>query len=63
MELMGVSDVEGKAATGSGKRAGRPASFKFVSRLWINQLVWIREIRVGSAENLKKKLVIYSCIQ
>jgi len=29
----GTGDTEGKAATGSGERAGRPASFKFVSRL------------------------------
>ena len=28
----GISDIEGKAATGSGERAER-ASFKFVSRL------------------------------
>jgi hypothetical protein len=25
----GVSDIEGKAATGSGERAGKQASFKF----------------------------------
>ena len=29
----GIGDTEGKAATGSGERAGRQASFKFVSRL------------------------------
>ena len=29
----GVSDIEGKAATGSGERAGMRASFKFVSHL------------------------------
>ena len=28
-----VSDMEGKAATGSGERAGMRASFKFVSHL------------------------------
>ena len=28
----GIGDTEGKAATGSGERAGRQASFKFVSR-------------------------------
>ena len=28
---MGIGDTEGKAATGSGERAGRQASFKFVS--------------------------------
>src|SRR5438128_12452720 len=27
----GISDIEGKAATGSGERAGKRASFKFVS--------------------------------
>jgi len=27
----GIGDTEGKAATGSGERAGRQASFKFVS--------------------------------
>ena len=26
-----MSDIEGKAATGSGERAGKQASFKFVS--------------------------------
>ena len=31
----GIGDTEGKAATGSGERAGRQASFKFVSQiLW-----------------------------
>jgi hypothetical protein len=29
----GIGDTEGKAATGSGERAGTQASFKFVSRL------------------------------
>jgi len=29
----GIGDTEGKAATGSGERAGRQASFTFVSRL------------------------------
>ena len=29
----GIGDTEGKVATGSGERAGRQASFKFVSRL------------------------------
>jgi hypothetical protein len=29
----GIGDTEGKAAMGSGERAGRQASFKFVSRL------------------------------
>ena len=29
----GIGDTEGKAATGSGERGGRQASFKFVSRL------------------------------
>jgi hypothetical protein len=28
-----ISDIEGKAATGSGERAGMRASFKFVSRV------------------------------
>ncbi len=32
----GISDIEGKAATGSGERAGMPASFKFVSRVCEN---------------------------
>jgi hypothetical protein len=27
----GISDIEGKAATGSGERAGKQSSFKFVS--------------------------------
>jgi hypothetical protein len=27
----GISDIEGKAATGSGERVGKRASFKFVS--------------------------------
>ena len=31
----GIGDTEGKAAMGSGERAGRQASFKFVS--WINR--------------------------
>ena len=30
----GIGDTEGEAATGSGERAGRQASFKFVSRLY-----------------------------
>jgi hypothetical protein len=38
----GISDIEGKAATGSGERAGMRASFKLVP-----QLVYIREIRVS----------------
>jgi len=29
----GISDMEGKAATGSGERAGQRASFKIVSRI------------------------------
>jgi len=29
----GISDIEGKAATGSGERAGKRASFKLVSLL------------------------------
>ena len=29
----GIGDTEGKAATASGERAGRQASFKFASRL------------------------------
>jgi serine/threonine protein kinase/Tfp pilus assembly protein PilF len=32
MELRGISDIEGKAATGSGERAGMRASFKLVSQ-------------------------------
>ena len=32
-EPMGIGDTEGKAATESGERAGKQASFKFVSRL------------------------------
>jgi hypothetical protein len=34
MELRGISDIEGKAAKGSGERAGKRASFKSVSLLW-----------------------------
>jgi len=30
MELRGISDIEGKAAMGSGERAGKRASFKSV---------------------------------
>ena len=30
----GIGDIEGKAATGSGERAGMRASFKFVSRVF-----------------------------
>src|SRR5215472_74571 len=32
----GISDIEGKAATGSGERAGMRASFKLVSRVCEN---------------------------
>src|SRR5438067_3749015 len=32
----GVSDIEGKAAAGSGERAGKQASFKFVSGFFWN---------------------------
>src|SRR4051794_3409592 len=48
----GTGDTEGKAATGSGERAGRQASFKFVSQiLWrladYPPLFWVPPSRKG----------------
>jgi len=36
-EADGIGDTEGKAAMGSGKRAGRQVSFKFVSQLLMSE--------------------------
>jgi hypothetical protein len=46
----GIGDTEGKAATGSGERAGRQASFKFVPQiLWRTAdyppLLWSSRLR------------------
>jgi len=47
----GISDIEGKAATGNGERAGKRASFKFVSRPFWN---FRRRLAPDRAEALAK---------
>jgi hypothetical protein len=37
MELMGSSDMEGKAVMGSGERAGKRASFKSIGKSMLLQ--------------------------
>jgi hypothetical protein len=38
MELMGISDIEGKAATGSGERAGEASEFQIRGRLFFPEI-------------------------
>ena len=48
----GIGEIEGKAATGSGERAGKRASFKSVVFLW-NQTSAIAEVIVSSGTIVK----------